>query len=368
MTAERSLVAATKPGLTVLATPELNAEAPAHLLDDDITPVERLFVRNTGVMPEFSPQQIAAWTLTIDGCVRTARAWTVAELEAQFEPVTRIAVLECAGNGRAFFPQPTANVPWRHGAVGCVAWTGVRLADLLGRCTLAPAAVYTAHFSPDRTLDGSGPALSRGLPIVKALAPETVVAYSLNGAPIPLLHGGPLRIVAPGYPASASQKWLTRICIRDREHDGERMTGLFYRMPTRPVRPGEPLDPSQFEVLTDMPVRSLITSPRDGFAAPAGQALKIRGHAWSGHTPVATVEVSVDGGGRWQAAELGAAPDTFAWRRFEFAHPNAPAGPIEIIARAMDARGRVQPLGSVPWNPRGYCNNIAHRIRGHLVA
>ena len=131
-------------------------------------------------------------------CVRTPRTWTIAELKREFETVTETAVIECAGNGRAFFPQPAGTVLWRHGAVGCVRWTGVRLGDLLRACELLPQAIYTGHHSPDVYLDGSGPAISRGLPIGKALAPETLVAFALNGEPLPVLHGGPLRLVAPG--------------------------------------------------------------------------------------------------------------------------------------------------------------------------
>ena len=363
---ERSLVAATKPELVILDSEELNAETPAHLLDDEITPLHRLFARNTGAMPEIDASAVATWTLGIDGCVRTPRTWTIDALKAQFAPVTRTIVLECAGNGRAFFPEPAGTILWRHGAVGCVAWTGVRLADLLAQCGLAPEAVYTGHHSPDRALAGDGPALSRGVPIAKALAPETIVAYAANGEPIPILHGGPLRLVAPGYPGSASQKWLTRIEIRDREHDGERMTGFHYRLPKTPVRPGEPLDPADFEVITDMPVKSIITWPREGFTAPTGQPLNVRGFAWSGHTPVESVEVSFDGARSWEAASLGPLPDTFAWRRFHavLAHPSP--GTIEIVARATDALGRAQPLQSAPWNPRGYCNNMAHRVRGTI--
>lgn len=363
---ERSLVAATKPELVVLNSEELNAETPAHLLDDEITPLSRLFARNTGTMPPIEALDIAAWTLRIDGCVRTPHTWTIDALKDQFEPVTRIAVLECAGNGRAFFPDPAGTILWRHGAVGCIAWIGVRLGDLLARCGLTPEAVYTAHHSPDRALDGGGPALSRGVPIAKALAGETIVAYAANGEPIPLLHGGPLRIVVPGYPGSASQKWVTRVEIRDRKHDGARMTGFYYRLPRKPVRPGEALDPADFAVITDMPVKSIVTSPRDGFTAPAGQPLNVRGFAWSGHTPVAAVEVSFDGARSWQAASLGPLPDTFAWRRLHavLAHPSP--GTIEIVARATDAQGRAQPLESAPWNPRGYCNNVVHRVRGMI--
>ena len=362
---ELALLAATKPELVVLDAAELNAETPAHLLDDDITPVHRLFVRNTGRLPNITETDIAAWTLEIDGQVRTPGKWTLAELRQDFEAVTQACVLECAGNGRAFFERRAGAPLWHNGAVGCAAWTGVRLADLLDQCGLAPDAVYTGHYSPDLTLDGSGPAISRGLPIAKARAPETLVAYALNGAPIPLLHGGPLRLVAPGYPGSAWQKWLTRIAIRDREHDGERMTGLFYRLPRVPIPPGELLGDEFFDVITDMPVRSIITSPRDGFSLARGHELSIRGQAWSGHIPVAAVDLSIDGGGSWRRARLAAPRDRFAWWRFELALKAEP-GPVEIAARARDAAGNSQPLDSAPWNPRGYCNNVVHRVRGRI--
>jgi DMSO/TMAO reductase YedYZ molybdopterin-dependent catalytic subunit len=364
---ERLLVAATKPELFILDSAELNAETPAHLLDDEITPLSRLFARNTGQLPAFDAREIAAWTLRIDECVREARTWTLDQLKTEFAPVTRIAVLECAGNGRAFFPDHAGTILWQRGAVGCVAWTGVKLGDLLAACGLTPEAVYTAHHSPDRALAGDGPAISRGVPIAKALAGETIVAWAANGEPIPLLHGGPLRVIVPGYPGSASQKWIARIEIRDREHDGERMTNLHYRLPRAPVRSGDALDPADFEVITDMPVKSVITSPRDGFTASAGQPLAMRGFAWSGHTPVKAVEVSFDGGASWRNADLGTLPDTFAWRRFTATLDNLPAGDIEIVARATDTQGLAQPLQSALWNPRGYCNNMAHRVRGRIA-
>ena len=363
---DRSLVAAEKPELTVLPTPELNAETPAHLLDEDITPTDRLFVRNTGFMPGFSDAELAAWMLTIDGCVRAPRRFSLDALKRDFETVSQIAVMECAGNGRAFFKEQTSTVLWMHGATGCPRWTGVRLGDVLRACGVTAEAVYTGHHSPDLYLDDSGPALSRGLPIAKALAPETMLAFGLNGAPLPPIHGGPLRIIAPGYPGAASQKWLTRIELRDREHDGERMAGLHYRMPRVPMQPGDPIDESLFDVITDMPVRSVITSPRDGFTARLGDPLMLRGHAWSGHVPVVSVEVSTDGGTRWRKATLGPLPDRFAWRRVLLTLPAPQPGELEIIMRATDAQGHTQPLGSAPWNPRGYLNNTCHRIRGTI--
>jgi DMSO/TMAO reductase YedYZ molybdopterin-dependent catalytic subunit len=363
---ERSLVAATKPGLVVLPTPELNVEAPAHLLDDDVTLVSRLFARNTGAMPAVGAAELAGWTLTIDGFVKKPCTWNIAALKKEFEPASVIAVLECAGNGRAFFPQPAGTVLWKHGAVGCVRWTGWRLGDLLRRCEVLPEAVYTGHHSPDLYLDGSGPAISRGLPIDKALAPETLIAFALNNAPIPALHGGPLRLVVPGYPGASSQKWIKRVEVRDQEHDGERMRDGHYRMPRTALRYGDPYEPNEFEIITDIPVRSLITAPAEGFSATAGRPLQVRGHAWSGHVPVEKVELSFGGGSSWQTAMLGPLSERFAWRRFTCTVANPPAGEVEIMARATDANGRMQPMESVPWNPRGYGNNLCHRVRGRI--
>lgn len=366
-TDERSLVAQQKPDLVLFETPEVNAETPAHLLDSDITPLPRLFVRNTGHLPVITQDALAAWTLTIDGAVRAPKTLTLHQLQVDFEQVSETSVIECAGNGRAYFTDETNVPPWTQGAVGCVRWTGVRMSDLLAACGVEPRAVYTAHHSPDRAIDGEGPAISRGLPIAKAMASETMIATAINGVALPYLHGGPLRVVAPGFPGSAWQKWLTRIEIRDREHDGERMTGLHYRMPRHPLRPGEPIDPSQFDVITDMPVRSVITFPRDGFTLSSAHPLAVRGYAWSGHIPVASVEISIDGGKSWHAANLAPQGERFAWRKFEFNLPPSLRGPIEIAARATDIKGNQQPLDSAPWNPRGYCNNAVHRVRGMLT-
>jgi hypothetical protein len=147
------------------------------------------------------------------------------------------------------------------------------------------------------------------------------------------------------------------------------MLNLHYRLPRRPVRPlgpGERYDEAEFEVISDVPVRAVITAPQDGFAAPAGAPLTVRGHAWSGHTPLAKVEVSIDGGASWQPTQLGPLPDTFAWRRFTATLAPPPVGGIEVIARASDAAGRSQPLESVAWNPKGYCNNTVHRVIGWI--
>jgi hypothetical protein len=146
------------------------------------------------------------------------------------------------------------------------------------------------------------------------------------------------------------------------------MCGIHYRLPRRPVAPGEAIDPADFAVITDMPVKSLITSPCDGFVAEAGASVEVRGFAWSGHTPVASIDLSTDGGASWRPADLEPAAEKFAWRRFRGFVRFPQTGPASVISRATDAAGRVQPLGSAPWNPGGYCNNGTHEIVGTIRA
>src|SRR5581483_1544590 len=260
--------------LRVIEDSALNAEAYPATLDHSLTPIEAFFIRNNGRLPQIDA---ARWTLTVDGEVSRQKTWSVAELKSSFEQVDVTAVIECAGNGRIFLDPPTDGAQWSDGAVACARWTGVRMRDLLLACGLEENAVYTGHCSPDVMTDGSGrPALSRGLPIAKAMSPETLIAFAMNGEPLPLLHGAPLRVVAPGFPGSAWQKWLNRIWVRDREHDGEKMTGTDYRLPRHPVAPGQKPDASDFAVIVDMPVKSLITFPAAGAVLKFSEECEVR--------------------------------------------------------------------------------------------
>ena len=349
----------TKPCLVSHDDPAYNAEPPVGHLDPLLTPADCLFVRNNGALDgvDLAPER---WRLAIDGEVERPLSLSLRELIEDFPRAEITTVMECAGNGRSLFRDRTDGLPWGLGAVACLHFEGVRLADLLARAGLKPTAVYTGHESPDRTPAGK-PALSRGLPIAKALAPETLVAYRMNGQPLPALHGGPLRIVAPGFPGSAWQKWLQRIWVRDREHDGARMTGLDYRLPRRPLRPGETPDPADFAVIERMPPRALVTSHASGDMVAAGSEVTLAGWAWGHGRDVASVALSLDGGARWSEAALGPAPGRWGWRRFE-ARLQAPAGPCEAIVRATLADGETQPLQAA-WNPKGYCNNACQRLK-----
>ncbi|MBP0492572.1 sulfite oxidase [Pararoseomonas indoligenes] len=360
-----TLLRAGKENLAVLPDEALNAETPLALLDAPITPVSRFFVRNNGALP--SPETRAGWTLAVDGAVERPMALSIEDLRTRFEVVSLTSVLECAGNSRHGFKQPVDGLSWAEGAVGCARWTGVRLRDVLHAAGIRPEAVYTAHFSPDRAVGGEGDALSRGLPLWKALAPETLLAFAMNDAPLTFLHGAPLRIVAPGFPGSAWQKWLSRIALRDRVHDGAKMTGYDYRLPSRPVAPGEWPPPEEMAVIEDMPVKSHILSPAEGTALRRGQPATVRGHAWSGHVPLAAVDVSTDGGANWQPAGLGQQEGAFGWAPFTLNWMPERAGECRILARARDARGRAQPIDP-PWNPKGYANNACHAVTVTVAA
>lgn len=353
-------------GLTVLGDRPVNIETPAHLLDDDITPTDLHFVRNNGNIPD--PMDIADWRLTIDGEVDEPLELTFDQLVNDFEPVTLALNIECGGNGRAGFNPPASGNQWTVGAVGNSEWTGVRLADVLARAGLKDTAVYTGHYSYDPHLSGDPEkdAISRGGPIAKMTDPHTILAYRMNGADIPLVHGYPVRVIAPGWPGSVSQKWLTRIWVRDQQHDGAKMTGQSYRVPEHPVAPGTEVPDEEMVVIQSMPVKSLITFPEQGTQVAVGAATEVRGHAWAGDNSVSRVETSLDFGATWTEAALDPPPNPYSWQRWRAQITPPEPGYYEVWARATDDQGRSQPMVVPGWNPRGYLNNSCHRI--HLTA
>jgi len=356
---------AAKDGLTLLNDKPVNAETPAHLLDDAVTPTNRMFVRMNGLVPASALEQNAqGWTLTVDGEVDKPLTLTIDDLKSSFENVTANIVVECGGNGRAFFEPGASGNQWTVGAVGCPQWTGVRLKDVLAAAGVKNTAVYTGHYGNDVHLSGDPEkvVISRGVPIEKALDEANLIAWEMNGEAVPPLHGFPLRLVIPGYPGSVSQKYLTRIWIRDQEHDGPKMTGKSYRLPAHPVAPGTEVADADMEVMTVMPVKSLITFPATGVEVATGQAAEVRGQAWSGKGDVAAMHVSLDFGQTWQEAKLEAPSNRFAWQRWSASVTPPETGYYEVWARATDMDGAMQPAVVPGWNPRGYGNNMMHRI------
>ncbi|MBF9059899.1 molybdopterin-dependent oxidoreductase [Rhodobacterales bacterium HKCCSP123] len=348
-----------KDGLTLLGDRPVNAETPAHLLDDAITPTNRHFIRNNGLLPDNMDPE--GWTLTIDGFVDNPMTMTIAELRENFEVITRALHIECGGNGRSAFDPPARGNQWTVGAVACSEWTGVRLKDVLEAAGVQASAVYTGHEGADIHLSGDPDKfpLSRGLPIDKALDETVMIAFEMNGAPLHPMNGAPLRLVVPGWPGSCSQKWLTRIWVRDVEHDGEKMGGQSYRVPAYPVAPGTDVPNEDMVIMEAMPVKSIVTFPANG--SETGLSTEVRGHAWVGDRTVERLEVSVDFGATWQDAELDAPVNAGAWQNWRTNVSFPQAGYYEIWARATDSEGVSQPH-AIAWNPRGYLNNSLHRV------
>ena len=243
----------------------LVAETPEHLLDDDTTPTGKFFIRNNGQMPE-QTKEPEKWTITVDGEVNKKLELTLGELKSKFKPVTRRIVLECGGNGRSFFTPQARGNQWTNGGVGCAEWTGVRLADVLKAAGLKSSAVFTGHYGADPHLSGepNRVALSRGVPIKKAMDPNNLIVWAMNGQDLPLVHGFPVRLVIAGWPGSVSAKWFNRVWVRDKPHDGQGMGGTSYRVPVKPIVPGSNDDGKTFRDLESMPVRSIITNPANG--------------------------------------------------------------------------------------------------------
>jgi len=348
-----------KDGLTLLNDRPINAETPPELLDDAITPTNRHYIRNNGIPPEDADP--ATWTLTIDGFVDNPMELSIADLRDQFEVVTLALALECGGNGRGFFDPPASGNQWTYGAVACSEWTGVRLKDVLEKAGVQSNVIYTAHYGTDTHLSGdpSKTPLSRGVPIAKAMTDNILIAFEMNGEPLHQMNGAPLRLVVPGWPASTAQKWLNRIQLRDIVHDGAKMTGKAYRVPNRKVAPGEEVATEDFVIMERMPVKSLVTFPANG--AETGTATQVRGHAWSGDRTIEKLDVSIDFGATWQAAELDAPVNSGAWQNWRTDVTFPQAGYYEVWARATDSAGEMQPF-AIDWNPKGYLNNTMHRV------
>ncbi len=349
--------------MVVLNSKPWNIEAQAHLLDDKVTPNSSMFIRNNGLMPEGI--DIKKWTLTIDGeSVEKSKTYTLAELQSKFKQYTYQLTLECGGNGRSEFNPPAKGNQWTIGAVHCAEWTGVRLRDVLEDAGIKSNAVYIGFHAVDQhlSMDPTKEPISRGCPMPKALQDETILAFKMNGEAIPLAHGYPLRLIAGGWPASVSGKWVNRISIRNKVHDGQKMTGDAYKVPCNPVAPGEKVKEEDMCIIESMPVKSLITFPKSGAIIKEGKTLAIRGHAWAGELEVAKMEYSIDFGATWTTCEVQKPVNRLAWQHFGAQVKFPKKGYYEIWARATDARGIAQPMLLPGWNPKGYLNNACHRI------
>ncbi len=355
------------PEMVVLNDRPWNIEAAAHLLDDPVTPASKMFIRNNGSIPEIT--DATSWKLTIDGeSVRQSKSYTLAQLKSSFKHYTYQLTLECGGNGRNEFNPPAKGNQWTVGAVSCARWTGVRLKDVLRDVGIKEDAVYIGYYGTDQHLSGdpSKVVISRGVPLAKALQDETLLAFQMNGTDIPLAHGFPLRLIAGGWPASASGKWIHRLSVRNIIHDGPKMQD-GYRVPCHPVVPGSVVEEKDMCIIESMPVKSLITYPKTGAVITRNRTLDLRGHAWAGELSVQEVQYSIDYGATWVNCSLQRPVNRLAWQHWSSQISFPQKGYYEIWAKAKDTKGVQQPMLVPGWNPKGYLNNACHRIAVKIV-
>jgi sulfane dehydrogenase subunit SoxC len=342
-------------GLDELALATRNHGLPLEALRYDVTPPGLHYVLTHFDIPAIDP---ADWALEVTGAVDCPLRLTLGDLQQRARASDQV-LLECAGNGRARLEPRPVSQPWLLEAVGAAEWSGTALAPLLQEAGLSSDAVDVVFTGADHGIErGVEQDYARGLPIAEALRSGALLAWEMNGAPLPPQHGAPLRLVVPGWYGMAQVKWLTRIEVRT-----ERFTGYqnatAYRITTSADDPGEPV--------TRIRPRALLSPPgwpdfmtRERFV-PAGP-VRLSGRAWSGRAPVTRVEVSTDGGARWTDAELAPADPAhpFSWRAWS-APWTAEPGPAELLVRATDEAGGTQPLAQ-QWNRQGMANNLVQRV------
>jgi len=337
----------------------LTGSVPAHEHDFDVTPTDRMYIRNNLLTPVID---INTHRLTIKGLVDKELSWSVFDLAKNFKTVSMQGMLECAGSGRLGFQPRPSGTPWLEtGGMGCPMWGGVRLADILKAAGLKPGAAHVAGQGGDPGAVPTAAPVIRSVPMAKAMDESTLVAWAMNGDPLPWIHGYPLRLVVPGWVGSASTKWLHTLTVLDAPFKGTYMDSS-YRVPRHPIEPGTKMPPDSVSAEA-WPIKSIITSPAPNAKVKGSGPVLVRGRAWVGEGSVERVEISSDEGKTWQPAQLSARSSLhpYAWRTFTYEHRPQRPGYVTFLARAWDDRGNTQP--AVPqWNPLGYFWTGWHRV------
>jgi sulfite oxidase len=338
-----------------------NAEPPPGALAGRVlTPVDTFYARGHGPVPQIGPD---AWCLELGGLVDRPMRLSLAELRGGFAHREVVATLQCAGNRRTALLAVRAipgETPWRSGAVSTARWAGVALADVLAEAGLRAGAAHVEFTAPDVAGEARPPApYGASIPVAKATAGEVLLAWAMNDRPLPPVHGGPVRVIVPGYVGARSVKWVTRVTVRERPSDN-----YFQAVRYRLLPPGA--DPDRADGGLPLGPAGLncdILAPETGTAVRAGP-VEVSGYAFGGeHRDVARVDVSADGGRAWRQAELDTASGPWAWRLWHTV-VDLPPGETTIIARAWDTAATCQPEHAASlWNPGGYVNNAWPRVR-----
>ena len=344
------------PGLTLeeLQLAARNHGLPLEMLRRRVTPPGLHYILTHYDIPSVDR---ASWRLKVTGCVRQEVELTLDDIRTR--PFLRRPVtLECAGNGRALLDPRALSQPWLLEAVGTAEWGGTPLRPVLDEAGIGDDAEEVLFTGFDRGVEGGVEQnYERSLPLAEALRDEVLLAYEMNGEPLPPQHGAPLRLVVPGWYGMASVKWLERITVLDRPFDGYQQR-VSYRL--------RQTEDEEGEALSRMLPRALMAPPgipefltRERFVDPG--PCVIRGRAWSGWGPIREVHVSIDGGATWNEAELVDQPAPWAWTEWSYVWQPGSSGRYELASRARDSAGNEQPV-EPPWNLGGYANNAVQRV------
>lgn len=330
-------------------------ETPVALLDSFITPTEHFYVRSHMSVPQIDA---ASFALKIGGEVNAPVSLSLDEIK-KLPAVTVTTTLECAGNGRSFFEPALAGIQWEKGAVGTARFTGARLSDVLKKAGAKSTGINVEMHGGDRP-PGTMPAFVRQLPMAKAMHPDTILAWDMNGQPMPQVHGAPLRVIVPGWEGAYSVKWISELNVLAKDTDSF-WFATAYRYPNRRVAPGAAVDAKDMEPLKGLAVKSLITTPAAGASMAPGK-ISVGGFAWAGENDITKVDISIDNGATWQPARLTGEQARFTWRRFAFDFTVTKPQSYLILSRATDSKGNMQPAVA-QWNPSGYLWNQYDSVR-----
>jgi len=338
--------------LRVMSEKPLNAETPNPYLRSWITANKVFFARNQGGIPE-KPIALSDWSLTIEGEVDTP-------LVLRYDQICRMPkaivcnTLECSGNSRSLLEKKASGNPWTIGGVGNAVWGGVWLKELLDSAGLKAGARHVAFEGLDKPLGSAQIKFVRSVPMEKAQS-SMLLAYEMNGEPLPLDHGYPLRALALGWTGANSVKWLHKITVLDRPFEGYFMDKVY-----RKFQKGQ--DPASGEVVTGINLKSIITQPEQSEMLPSGK-ITILGAAYAGTAEVERVDISTDDGKTWNAATFIGPNEPYAWRQWQFLWTIEEKGDYTLLSRATDTAGNQQPM-KADWNVLGYGNN---GVREHAV-
>jgi DMSO/TMAO reductase YedYZ molybdopterin-dependent catalytic subunit len=331
----------------------LNAETPIESLKSWITANRVFFDRNQGEIPE-TEIDLANWKLTIDGEVNRP-------LEIDFETLLKMPkaiaanTLECSGNSRSLLKERAYGNPWTIGGVGNAVWAGVWLKDLLAEAGVKKGGKHVAFAGFDKPLGKKQIKFIRSIPLEKA-ASTTLLAYEMNGEPLPLKHGFPLRGLALGWTGASCVKWLNRITVLKEPHQGFFMDNV-YRVFDKDQAP------ETGAVVKEITLKSIIFQPQSEEVHETGN-ITILGAAYAGENDIRMVEISTDDGNTWDTADFIGPHEPYAWRHWQFVLNCKRPGRYTVLSRAMDDKGSVQPM-TATWNKLGYGNN---GVREHGIS